>query len=97
MLGEHIQGDVPPIRGLRPDLPIFLERFIHRLIARDPKQRYASAIQALNELISDEDQQKLTETSLDDTSEHVTLGSQTPWLIGGFCCFLGILGWLFLF
>lgn len=40
---EITQGEVPAPRSLRPDLPLALEEVILRALARDPRDRYASA------------------------------------------------------
>ena len=97
MLGEHIQGNVPPVGNLRTDLPGFFQVFIHRLIARDPAARYVSAIEALNALLAVERQQDPSIEPVEVEQDELTLNSPTPWLIGAFCVFSGLLGWLFFF
>lgn len=52
MLHAHVQGRTDPLDRHRPDAPLGLRRFIERLIARVPEERYQTAEQALNALRS---------------------------------------------
>jgi serine/threonine-protein kinase len=54
---EIATTEPPMLRSLRPDLPVELEKIVHRAIARDIEQRYpdvTSLVHALEELVSDE-------------------------------------------
>ncbi len=39
-LMQHQQAPPPPLRGVRPDVPEELEQLIHRMMAKDPAERY---------------------------------------------------------
>jgi serine/threonine-protein kinase len=43
LVNQHIKEQPAPLRTLRPDAPVELERFVARLLAKDPAQRPASA------------------------------------------------------
>ncbi|MFJ3728553.1 protein kinase [Streptomyces sp. NPDC090045] len=43
LVNQHIKEQPAPLRTLRPDVPMELERFVDRLLAKDPAQRPASA------------------------------------------------------
>lgn len=43
LVNQHIKEPPAPLRTLRPDAPVELERFVDRLLAKDPAQRPASA------------------------------------------------------
>jgi serine/threonine-protein kinase len=45
------QGNVPPIRDLRPDVPIALGDVISRCLRRDPGQRYADIVELAKALV----------------------------------------------
>lgn len=53
MLAAHVQGTPEPLARHRPDLPLGLRRFIERLLAKDPADRYQTATQALSALRSE--------------------------------------------
>jgi serine/threonine protein kinase len=37
------EGEVPPLGDKRPDLPVELTSLVHRALAREPEERFASA------------------------------------------------------
>jgi serine/threonine-protein kinase len=43
LVNQHLKEQPAPLRTLRPDAPVELERFVARLLAKDPAQRPASA------------------------------------------------------
>ena len=43
LLLKHIHQPVPPLRELRPDLPLALEQVVTRALAKDPAERYQTA------------------------------------------------------
>lgn len=43
LVNQHIKEQPVPLRTLRPDAPVELERFVARLLAKDPAQRPVSA------------------------------------------------------
>ncbi|MER6187753.1 protein kinase [Streptomyces sp. NPDC001652] len=43
LVNQHLKEQPTPLRTLRPDIPVDLERFVARLLAKDPTQRPASA------------------------------------------------------
>ncbi len=43
LVNQHIKEQPAPLRTLRPDAPVGLERFVAQLLAKDPAQRPASA------------------------------------------------------
>ncbi|MGZ0200544.1 protein kinase domain-containing protein [Streptomyces sp. RM1] len=43
LVNQHIKEQPAPLRTLRPDAPVELERLVDRLLAKDPAQRPASA------------------------------------------------------
>jgi serine/threonine-protein kinase len=47
---QHVTGEAVPLQQLRPDLPIELCQVVHRLMAKDPNQRYPSAGDLLADL-----------------------------------------------
>ncbi len=50
VLFRHVEGQVTPLRELVPDVPEHVERFVMRAIAKDPKDRPASALDLLGML-----------------------------------------------
>jgi serine/threonine protein kinase len=50
MLQAKLQGFFPPLRGLAPDVPETLEKIVHRMIARQPEQRYPSCTELIGDL-----------------------------------------------
>jgi serine/threonine-protein kinase len=43
LVNQHLKEQPAPLRTLRPDAPVELERFVAQLLAKDPAQRSASA------------------------------------------------------
>nr|MDT0521285.1 protein kinase [Streptomyces sp. DSM 41633] len=43
LVNQHLKEQPAPLRALRPDAPVELERFVSQLLAKDPAQRPASA------------------------------------------------------
>jgi eukaryotic-like serine/threonine-protein kinase len=46
VISQHVHAPVVPPRAIRPDLPAAIESVILRLLAKDPEQRYATAVEA---------------------------------------------------
>src|SRR5262249_47297334 len=45
---RHVSDQAPrPIRELNPDIPVWLERLVERLMARDPAERFQSAAEVV--------------------------------------------------
>jgi eukaryotic-like serine/threonine-protein kinase len=57
---QHVKSEPTPLAELRPDVPLGLAKIVHRLLAKDPADRFASAgevlraIRALRGEVSDE-------------------------------------------
>ncbi len=47
---QHLQSEPPPLSGIRDDLPKPVCDMVHRMMAKDPQQRYASATDVLNDV-----------------------------------------------
>ena len=47
---QHLQSEPERLENLRSDLPAGLCRIVHRMLAKDPKQRFANGIEVLGEL-----------------------------------------------
>jgi len=47
---QHLKKQPPPLEDSRPDLPAELCRIIHKMLAKAPKDRYASSWQLLQDL-----------------------------------------------
>ena len=47
---QHLKNAPPPLESLRGDLPIAMCRLVHRLLAKDPAERFASPRDLLAEL-----------------------------------------------
>ena len=47
LVGKHLEAKVPPLQQVAPDTPPALCRIIHRLLRKQPAQRYESAHQLL--------------------------------------------------
>ncbi|NLW48608.1 MAG: Stk1 family PASTA domain-containing Ser/Thr kinase [Firmicutes bacterium] len=47
---QHLQGSLIPIRELRPDIPVAIERIVEQAMAKDINQRYPSALAMLKEI-----------------------------------------------
>ncbi len=48
---SHVQKEPPPLAGIRPDLPPGLCAIIHKMLAKDPNQRYQNGRELLRDLI----------------------------------------------
>jgi len=47
---KHLNEDAPPLQDLRPDLPPSLIKVVHRLMSKDPAERFPDARAVLTEL-----------------------------------------------
>jgi eukaryotic-like serine/threonine-protein kinase len=47
---KHLNEDAPPLQDLRPDLPASLIQVVHRLMLKDPAERFSDARAVLSEL-----------------------------------------------
>ena len=47
---QHVRGTVPPLASIRPDLPETLCAIVHKMMARDPAQRYQTGRELLKDL-----------------------------------------------
>ncbi|MAR12674.1 MAG: hypothetical protein CL681_22260 [Blastopirellula sp.] len=47
---QHLRNDPPPLSEQRPDLPTELCRIVHKMLAKDPAQRYQHASELLVDL-----------------------------------------------
>jgi serine/threonine-protein kinase len=47
---QHVQKQPPPLAGLRPDLPAALCGVVHKMLAKDPAQRYQTGRDLLRDL-----------------------------------------------
>ena len=47
---QHLNTQPPRLENVRPDLPAAISRVVHKMLAKDPKDRYASARELLREL-----------------------------------------------
>lgn len=47
---QHLHSQPEPLENLRPDLPPALCRIVHKMMAKDPSQRYANARELVAEL-----------------------------------------------
>lgn len=95
MLGEHIQGQVPPVQTLRPDIQTRFAHFIHRLIDKRPEARYASAREALDALMGSEMEQQETIQPAEEVIRETGFRSKTVWLIVGALLVGAMISWLF--
>lgn len=87
LITAHLMDDIPHPSQLRPGVPIAFDRVIQRGMAKDPKERYASAgelAHAANEALSSQDQdraeeivERSEEASLPET-EHEPLQTRAP-------------------
>lgn len=51
VLVNVLARQIPPVRAVRPDLPLALDRIVARAIERDPRARYASATEFQHDLL----------------------------------------------
>ena len=47
---QHVQNEPPPLRNVRPDLPGELCTIVHKMLAKDPAQRYPTCRELLKDL-----------------------------------------------
>lgn len=47
---QHLQGDLIPIRELRPDIPVPIEKIVEQAMAKEISERYPSALAMLKEI-----------------------------------------------
>lgn len=77
VLLQHIQAPLPPPRSIASDIPLELERVILKALAKDPKDRYASAGQfarALENLLSSAGHVAVAATQVDSSpAQNATL------------------------
>ena len=50
MAARILQDEPTPLRRLNPKVPLELERIVSRMLAKDPRQRYPSAVEVLADL-----------------------------------------------
>jgi serine/threonine-protein kinase len=68
---QHIRREPDPLSSIRPDLPAELCRIVHKLMAKDPDQRYQTGRQVIRDL------QKLSsELSTDEIEPPLAIQSQ---------------------
>ncbi len=58
LLRQHATAEVPQLRSLAPEFPRAFAEVIHKLLAKDPDDRYANAQQLLSDLVALEDLEK---------------------------------------
>lgn len=49
---QHLQGDYIPVRQLRPELPAVIENIVNKAMAKDPAERYPTALALLKDILS---------------------------------------------
>ncbi|HEY8463515.1 MAG TPA: Stk1 family PASTA domain-containing Ser/Thr kinase [Bacillota bacterium] len=47
---QHLHEKVVPVREIRPDVPVMVEQIINKAMAKDPTQRYPSALAMLRDI-----------------------------------------------
>jgi serine/threonine-protein kinase len=50
VLQAKLKGSFPPLRSLAPETPEVLEKIVHKMIARQPEQRYPSCTELIGDL-----------------------------------------------
>lgn len=53
---QHLQKEPPPLATVRPDLPAELSAIIHKMMAKDPAQRYQTSRELLRDIVRVRDQ-----------------------------------------
>lgn len=48
---QHLHEKVVPVREIRPDVPVMVEQIINKAMAKDPTQRYPSALAMLRDIM----------------------------------------------
>ena len=68
---QHIQGTAKPLEKIRPDLPPLLCRVVHKLMEKDPDDRYQTAAAVIKDLkrVSQEKHQGADARPIDDRPE----------------------------
>ena len=74
---QHVQAEPPNLLDLRPDLPVGLVALVHRLMAKDPAARPATAKEVVRELAGGSVSTCLTRTG-SPTSRPGTSGATRP-------------------
>lgn len=73
---QHLHSQPEPLEKLRPDLPAELCRIVHRMLLKEPQQRYATARELLVDLrglasgSNDESDFELTDVEADNAGLH---------------------------
>lgn len=94
---QHVQKEPPALAEIRPDLPAELCQVVHKMMAKEPDQRYQTGREILRDLIRVRDQLVVASTagtsnptlSLATSGAAPTApmlrfaGSKTPWIAGG--------------
>ncbi len=70
---QHMYTDPPPLRTMRPELPLMLENVVTRALAKTPQDRFVS-IQAFARALARASQ---TDTPVDDNDSQVTVPLST--------------------
>lgn len=70
---QHIRNDPQPLQNMRPDLPPEICRIVHKLMAKNPDERYQTGRQVIRDI------QKLrSETSEEDDAPAIPVESEPP-------------------
>src|SRR6185295_16409968 len=73
LLYAQANQPAPSVHALRPDVPVAVDKVIARALAKDPKDRFASATDLI---------QALAQAAVVDTAETETVGIPPPTSIG---------------
>ncbi|MFE7056337.1 protein kinase [Streptomyces californicus] len=76
LINQHLNENPPPLRALRPDVPVDLETFTGRLLAKDPADHPTSGqVRSALHLIHDRAFGDSAPRRGEDVSGHVTVGA----------------------